>query len=194
VQNAFIECFNGWLRDELSNETQSTSLAHARAAPEELTARVYCSWIKVVGKVTESMANIIFKMNDLLPRGGEWSVSYRSSKADLIITIKYEDDTDDTACSFFIKDLVFSHAQYVFNGSFPGNDVLMMPGMAVEFGAVVEFKDSKFLADAGRIWRSVSGREYYPPFRHFYVTFLSENRFFHVIALDANLSDERRAD
>src|SRR5579859_3470240 len=31
-QNAFIESFNGRLRDELLNETLFTSLAHARAA------------------------------------------------------------------------------------------------------------------------------------------------------------------
>jgi putative transposase len=35
VQNAFIESFNGRLRDELLNETLFTSLAHARAALEE---------------------------------------------------------------------------------------------------------------------------------------------------------------
>src|ERR1700687_660381 len=34
-QNAFIESFNGRLRDELLNETLFTSLAHARAALEE---------------------------------------------------------------------------------------------------------------------------------------------------------------
>jgi putative transposase len=32
TQNAFIESFNGRLRDELLNETLFTSLAHARAA------------------------------------------------------------------------------------------------------------------------------------------------------------------
>ncbi len=35
TQNAFIESFNGRLRDELLNETLFTSLAHARAALEE---------------------------------------------------------------------------------------------------------------------------------------------------------------
>ena len=35
VQNAFIESFNGRLRDELLNETLFTSIAHARAALEE---------------------------------------------------------------------------------------------------------------------------------------------------------------
>jgi putative transposase len=35
VQNAFIESFNGRLRDESLNETLFTSLAHARAALEE---------------------------------------------------------------------------------------------------------------------------------------------------------------
>ena len=35
VQNAFIESFNGRLRDEFLNETLFTSLAHARAALEE---------------------------------------------------------------------------------------------------------------------------------------------------------------
>ena len=35
VQNAFIESFNGRLRDELLNETLFTSLAQARAALEE---------------------------------------------------------------------------------------------------------------------------------------------------------------
>jgi len=35
TQNAFIESFNGRLRDELLNETLFTSLAHARVALEE---------------------------------------------------------------------------------------------------------------------------------------------------------------
>src|SRR5207237_2002195 len=35
TQNAFIESFNGRLRDELLNETLFTSLAHARAALAE---------------------------------------------------------------------------------------------------------------------------------------------------------------
>jgi putative transposase len=35
VQNAFIESFNGRLRDEFLNETLFTSLAQARAALEE---------------------------------------------------------------------------------------------------------------------------------------------------------------
>jgi putative transposase len=34
-QNAFIECFNGRLRDELLNETLFRSLAHARAVLAE---------------------------------------------------------------------------------------------------------------------------------------------------------------
>lgn len=32
MQNAFIESFNGWLRDELLNETLFASLAQARVA------------------------------------------------------------------------------------------------------------------------------------------------------------------
>jgi putative transposase len=31
IQNAFIESFNGWLRDELLNETLFPSLSHVRA-------------------------------------------------------------------------------------------------------------------------------------------------------------------
>jgi hypothetical protein len=38
TQNAFIESFNGWLRDELLNETLFTSLAQARA---ELAATTF---------------------------------------------------------------------------------------------------------------------------------------------------------
>ena len=39
-QNAFIESFNGRLRDELLNETLFTSLAHARAALADLEGRL----------------------------------------------------------------------------------------------------------------------------------------------------------
>ena len=35
TQNAFIESFNGRMRDELLNETLFTSLAHARIALDE---------------------------------------------------------------------------------------------------------------------------------------------------------------
>ena len=39
-QNAFIESFNGRLRDELLNETLFTSLAHAREALADLEGRL----------------------------------------------------------------------------------------------------------------------------------------------------------
>ena len=40
TQNAFVESFNGRLRDELLNETLFTSLAHARAALADWRARL----------------------------------------------------------------------------------------------------------------------------------------------------------
>ena len=40
MQNAFVESFNGRLRDELLNETLFRSLAHARAVARSLAARL----------------------------------------------------------------------------------------------------------------------------------------------------------
>jgi hypothetical protein len=134
-----------------------------------------------------------------LPGYGESRVSLRSDGADAILEVEYEKErppgSKREAPQLCRREIAFQSAAYFFKFPFPGADPFKIEGTAVKIalGSLTELVDSDFVKECRRVWREVSGHEA-PPFRHFYIQFLSENVGFHVVAENFRLSDELPVD
>jgi hypothetical protein len=137
--------------------------------------------------MVESSVDVLFDFYDWLPGDGEDKLSYRSDGANLTIAIEYRDESDSDRK--VVRELSFKSASYVFKGNFPGVSPMTQPGVTAErLGKVLEFRESSFVEQATRAYLTVSPN-HNPRYRHFFVSFLSQNVVFNVLARDVHLSD-----
>jgi hypothetical protein len=137
---------------------------------------------------------LILDPYEWLPGYGESRVSFRSAGSDVILDIEYEKEVvvDSEEVDLVLRrEVVFKSVRYFIRESFPGGTIFEFAGDPSEFqlGKLTEFKDSEWVRDNLKVWRSMSSHEP-PKLRHFSIQFLSENLAFHVLAVDVFLSGE----
>ncbi|SDS03821.1 hypothetical protein [Pseudomonas trivialis] len=142
-----------------------------------------------------SQPTLIVDPYEWLPGYGESRVSFRSVGPDVIVDVEYEKEivVDGEEVTLAVsRKVVFKSVRCFIREPFPGGGAIFeFEGNPGEFrpGKLTEFKESEWLRDNLKVWRSVSSHEP-PKLRHFSIQFLSENIIFHVLAADVFLSDE----
>lgn len=136
-----------------------------------------------------SQAIVVHDLYSWLPGYGESKVSFHSSGGDLVIEVEYERQAGGATCK---RQITFRFAAYYCKSLYPGMDLIQIAWdqEKIDFGSLVEFRNSEVARQAEQTWRELSGSVTAPRFQHFFVRFMSENVSFHVIAEAVNVSDE----